>query len=126
MNLIKLVSFSAGLIFASTSMAQQYQFVAMDNSLETKLCVKAGNDDAKGVKRVIRQLGVKERRQHINNIACNDMSAAKFAFKYQATNTFEYLNRLSYGVNKVNPSVTIKDVANKTAKPKVIYVSTAN
>ena len=62
-----------------------------------------------------------------NTFRCNDVSPAKFAFKYGANDTFEYLNRYSHYRNKVMPNVTISDVAqhkaDSNAEPIVIYVA---
>ncbi len=100
------LSFIAALSVSATSFAQQYQFIAMDNSRETQLCVNVGNNNVPDVKKVLRSLGYNQ-RLNINTIACNDLSLARFAFKYDASDTFKYVNRYSYGHNRVKTIVTI-------------------
>lgn len=112
--------------YAPASFAQQYKFVATDNSNETRFCVKAGNNDVKGVKSLLRKMGIHDRKVNINTIRCNDVSPAKFAYTYHADSSFNFLNKYSIGRNKVNPSVTIRDVAKADQTPQIIYVSAAN
>lgn len=127
MNYFKAVGAILAIAFAGLSNAQHYQFVGTDQSMETKLCVNAGNNDAKELRATLRKMGVRVKRKSINNVLCNDVSPAKFAFKYGALETFEYLNKRSYGKAKVKPSVTISDVVKaKSAKPVMVYVTSAN
>ena len=127
MKLLLSSALLATLFISSTSNAQQYQFIATDNSLLTKFCVHSGANDAKKLKATLRRLGVHERKANINTIRCNDESPAQFAYKYGAIDTFNFLNQYSFGKNKVRPSVTISDVAKLTPignqKPVVIEVS---
>ena len=112
--------------YAPASFAQQYKFVATDSSQETSFCVRAGNNNITGVRNSLRKMGILDRRTHINTIRCNDLSPAKFAYKYKADKAFNFLNKYSVGDNKVNASVTIRDVAKADQEPKIIYVSAAN
>lgn len=112
--------------YAPASFAQQYKFVGTDSSPETRLCVNAGNNDIHGLKSTLRKMGINNRRSNINMIRCNDLAPSKFAYKYQAGNTFKFLNKYSVGKNRVNASVTISDVAKTDKEPKIIYVSAAN
>ena len=130
MNRKRLISAAAslatGVLFTTTSYAQQYHFVATDKQIETQFCVNAGNNDAQAMKRSLRVMGIHQRKMHINNIRCNDLSPAKFTHKYGAANTFRYLNQLSLGRNKVKASVTIRDVAKTNTPPITIHVTSAN
>ena len=127
MKKFKLIGIVLGLTFAGASNAQSYEFVATDNKVETKFCVHAGNNDASKVKSLLRQMDIRKRKENINAIQCNDMSVAKFAYKYGAADTFSYLNTLSFGSNKVRTSVSIRDVArlneDSNIKPIVVEVS---
>lgn len=121
-------SITAICLFATTGVfAQQYQFVATDNSIETKLCIKVGENDKQGVRSIVRRMNEGKVRKVANAFQCNGMSLAKFAYKYEAPITFDYLNRVSLKKNRVNPTVTIQDVAkwNKdtTKAPIIIHVS---
>lgn len=119
-----------GIFTASNAVAQDYIFKGTDNTIETKLCVTAGQNNSGKLKSAIRKTNVRSSYRVVNNIECNGMSLAKFAYTYNAMDTFEYLNQRSFLQNKVNTSVTIQDVAsnkvngeNKSTAPKVIYVS---
>jgi hypothetical protein len=123
---IGLLSFSAN--------ATQYKFIATDKSVETKICVLAGSNDKFGLKRVFRQnrrgsVAI-DSRFYANHITCNDMVMAHFAYKYDALDTFAYLNGLTNREDKIpNTNVEIKDivaVSNLTnEKTKIIYVGSA-
>tara|TARA_Y100000034_G_C6877527_1_gene401564 strand:+ start:798 stop:1268 length:471 start_codon:yes stop_codon:yes gene_type:complete len=127
MKKLKLIGLILGLSFAGASSAQSYEFVAADNKVETQFCVHAGNNNASKMKSLLRQMDIRKRKANINAIQCNDISAAKFAYKYGAADTFNYLNTLSFGRNKVRTSVSIRDVAklnkDKDLKPIVVEVS---
>ena len=128
MNYFKLAGVIAALSVSSQIKAQDYQFVAADNSPETKLCVSAVNNDLDSVKGRLFRMGMGEAvRRNINRITCNDMSVAKFAHKYRAEDTFVYLNNRSALGNRAKPSVTINDIASteSTDKPIIVYVSSA-
>jgi hypothetical protein len=114
-----------GCTFASY--AQEYRFVAKDSSLASQLCVQAANNEKIGVKHVMRMLyGDSSSALAVNTVRCNDLSLAMFSFKYGATDTFKYLNRMSYNENKVIPSTHIKDIVlqpnDETKAPVTVYV----
>ena len=120
-----------GLLSLNVS-ATQYKFIAADNRIETKICVYAGSNNKLGLKRALKQstwnYGVVNRRFSVNNITCNDMVMAHFAHKYNAVDTFSYLNRLTNKKDKIiTTSVDIKDIAavwdQKDEETKIIYVS---
>ncbi|MFD2165401.1 DUF3718 domain-containing protein [Thalassotalea euphylliae] len=124
MKIAVLIAVGLTCVYSTNALASQYKFVAMDSSHETKLCIHAGANQAKKMKVTLRRMGIHERKANINSIRCNDVSPAKFAHEFGANETFNYLNKLSFGKNKVKSSVTIKDVAQNQPKPaKVVYVS---
>lgn len=126
MNYFKLAGVIAALSLSAQVTAQDYQFVAADNTPETKLCVSAVNNDLDTMKGRLFRMGMGDAvRKNINRITCNDMSVAKFAHKYQAQDTFVYLNNRSAYSNKAKPSVTINDLAHTetSGQPVVVYVS---
>lgn len=133
MKNFKLISFCCGLsLFATTGIAHagQFKFQATDNSVATKMCIFAVENNRAKLKATIRKMGADKRKYAVNEIRCNNLSPAKFAFKYHAFDTLEFLNRHSYRANKVEHSITIHDVAklsNSDAtpeKPITIQVST--
>ncbi|KFZ37076.1 hypothetical protein HR45_12625 [Shewanella mangrovi] len=128
MTCFKIAGLALALSFSSLANANTYQFVGTDNTPETKFCVSVGNNDIGQMKSKLLMMGkgLSDVRRNINTINCNDLSAAKFAFKYQAHDTFKYLNERSMGKNRVRPTVTIRDIAKvdkATDTPIVVYVS---
>lgn len=118
------ITVAAALITTNVA-AAKYQFVAMDNTLETQLCVYAGANKKSAFKSTLRKLHYGTKYRVVNNLHCNDVSLAKFAYQYGAEDTFNYINRYTYPSKKVNPKVIIRDIA-KLDKPIVIQVSTGN
>ncbi|PKI17207.1 DUF3718 domain-containing protein [Colwellia sp. 12G3] len=120
-----LLSFSAN--------ATKYKFIAEDRSIETKICVFAGSNNKLGLKHALRQStgsAITNNRFSVNNITCNDMVMAHFAHKYDAFDTYSYLNRLTNSKNKIpTTSIEIKDVSAvfnlKNEETKIIYVGSA-
>lgn len=126
MNYLKI----AGVMFAasltSQVSAETYQFVAENNSAETKLCVSIANNDLDTMRYKLFMMGQGEQvRRNINTLKCNDLSLAKFAYKYNAATTFTYLNERSAPVNRATTKVTINDISktDKADKPILVYVS---
>jgi hypothetical protein len=112
---------------ALPSQATNYQFVALDSSTETKLCVAAGSNDLKMIRKHLRQSSESIRRVS-NNVLCNNMAIAHFAYKYDADKTFKVLNRASSrSIQQQIPHVTIRDLTAAVRdddKPVIIYVGT--
>jgi hypothetical protein len=85
--------------FAATGAhATEYTFVAEDHSPATRFCVAAGEDDIQGLRSAIRKLRQSPHVQYktiVNSIRCNGQVAAQFANVFGATDTFEYLYRLT-------------------------------
>lgn len=115
---------------ASTQVhATEYRFVAEDRSPATRFCVAAGEDDMDGLRRQIRKLRQSPHHQYktvVNSIRCNGQVAAQFANVYGATETFEFLYRLTVRKNRNKVGHTsVEDVALKQSDgnaPDVIIV----
>jgi hypothetical protein len=126
-----------GLIFVSVALsfvaanvnAQQYKFVAADDSIATEICVLAGSNEKAKLRNRIAKLG-SSKFKTINSFRCNDMSMSNFANQYDATDSLKYINRYSHKTNIAQPSVTIKDLAmtpaDNSLEPITIYVTTAH
>ena len=115
--------------------ATKYEFIAKDSSVETKICVLAGSNNKSELRQLIRKN--KNESSHFssraiaNNVTCNDMVMAHFAHKYDALDTFKYLNNFTKGENKIpTTSIEIQDITavsnNKNEETKIIYVSSSN
>ena len=114
--------------------ATKYEFIATDSSIETKMCVVAGSNNKDGLKNALRlnmgSSAINSKRFAVNYITCNDMVMAHFAHKYNALDTFLYLNHFTSKKDKIpTTSVEIKDIAavlnHKNEDTKIIYVSSA-
>lgn len=119
------------IIFASTlalssvsvnSQAQEYKFVATDNSMSTKMCIDAATNNKRALKHKMSQAG----KQHSINyrtftriVKCNDQHIALFALTYGADNTFNFLN--SHSKDKIDVNVGITDIT-KVDKQQPIKV----
>ncbi|QUN04442.1 DUF3718 domain-containing protein [Shewanella yunxiaonensis] len=127
MNSFKIAGLILAVTFTSAISAKTYQFIGTDNTPETQFCVSVGNNDLGEMKSKLMRLGLSDFRRNINSLTCNDLSAAKFADKYQAYNTFRYLNMRSSGKNRVKPTVTIRDISRaentNDTSIEVVYVS---
>jgi len=110
--------------FSAPSQAGNVHFVATDSRVETQVCLHTAANNVKALKTAIKKQNDVTSSHLINNLQCNDMSLVKFAYKYQADATFNYLNRRMDRSNKLTPTVSIKDVyANNQAPAKTIYVT---
>ncbi|MBA6231599.1 MULTISPECIES: DUF3718 domain-containing protein [unclassified Colwellia] len=121
-------------LLAFNSNATKYEFIATDSSIETKMCVFAGNNNKDGLKKALRlrmmSSAINSKRFTINSTTCNDMAMAHFAYKYDALDTFSYLNHFTSKKDKIpTTSVEIKDIAavfnRKNEDTKIIYVGLA-
>ncbi len=126
MKYLKLAGAALALSFTSQISAQDYQFTAIDKSLETQFCVSIGNNNVEGMKGKLFRMGLGDAlRRNINTLTCNGLPLAQFAHKYQAEDTFKYLNTRSSPANRVKSTVTINDLSmtDGNAEPKMIYVT---
>ncbi|AOW75907.1 hypothetical protein A3Q34_02970 [Colwellia sp. PAMC 20917] len=128
-------------LLAFNSNATKYEFIATDSNIETKMCVFAGNNDKDGLKKALRlrimgssinskRFTVNSKRFTVNSVTCNNMVMAHFAHKYDAFDTFSYLNHFTSKKDKIpTTSVEIKDIAaifnHKNEETKIIYVGSA-
>ena len=100
---------------AAQVQATEYEFVAEDHSPATRFCVAAGEDDIQGLRSAIRKMRQSPHHQYktiVNSIRCNGQVAAQFANVYGATETFEYLYRLTAKENREQVGRTsVEDVA---------------
>ncbi|MDC8829637.1 DUF3718 domain-containing protein [Alteromonas gilva] len=126
MKYLKLAGAALALSFTSQISAQDFQFTAIDKSLETQFCVSIGNNNVESMKGQLFRMGLGDAlRRNINTLTCNGLPLAQFAFKYQAEDTFRYLNTRSSPANRVKSTVTINDLAmtNNNAETTVVRVS---
>ncbi|MFT6910417.1 MAG: hypothetical protein ACJAS1_007146 [Oleiphilaceae bacterium] len=124
MKMLNLISAVVVLGFTvSSNAAANYQFVGADNSIDTKICLAAVTNDMHKLRHNIMRSGAGNRGVHTGarkvarTLMCNDQIVANFAYKYEASETFEYLDR--YTPKKYQdqrPEVTIKDIVARHGK----------
>ncbi|WNC70260.1 DUF3718 domain-containing protein [Thalassotalea nanhaiensis] len=107
----KLLLIAAAIFMMNSAYAVQYKFVAKDNSVYTKMCVLAGNNEQEALKKIL-----KRQRERVKTLAnttrCNDMYIANFAKTYHADLTFEYLKKYTRSdILDKAPKVSIQDIA---------------
>lgn len=128
MKHLKLFTLVPILLFYSISTyATEYEFVAMDGSKETKMCVAAVTNDMKKLRRLIsHNYGIRDvGRTVAKTVFCNDVIIANFAYEYQANDTVDYLDRYTpRKYKRMRTSITIKDITAKVnEKPTVIMIA---
>ncbi|QYJ91777.1 MULTISPECIES: DUF3718 domain-containing protein [Shewanella] len=109
----------------STNTNANYRFVAQDSSAETKICIAAGSDNSSALKRKLVNYD-HNMRFGVNSISCNGVSLAQFAHQYQASQSFQFLERHSSIANRVKTKVSITDLASNRSgggEPIVVMVS---
>jgi hypothetical protein len=101
---------------SSLMAAETNKFIAGDNSIGTKLCIHAAENNLKAYKRTIKILVTNSssatNRKVSNAITCNNMSIVSFARKFGADLTTKHMHR--YLINKKG-TVVIKDLALKNS-----------
>lgn len=126
MKPIKLLLVTAAIFLINNAYAIQYKFIAQDNSKDTKLCVLAGNNDIKPLKKALKYHKTwssyrESKKGLVNRVFCNNLHIANFAKKYDANETFDYLKKYTrkHNLDKV-PTVTIKDTVARTSENKSV------
>ena len=126
LSIVAIVAISA--VSFNAAAAKKYVFVSMDNSLETKTCLAAGNDEKGKLKQHIKHFPNQSNmiisvRQIANSLYCNNMLVANFAKKYNAHNTYAYLNRFTSLKNRIQTHTVIEDItANNYLPDETVYV----
>jgi hypothetical protein len=118
MKMLNLISAVVVLAFTgSSNAAVNYQFVAADNSIDTKICLAAVTNDMNKLRLNIMRSSASARGVHsgartvARTLMCNDQIVANFAYQYHASKTFEYLDLYTPKKYKgKRPDVTIQDI----------------
>jgi len=124
MKPIKLLLVTAAILIINSAYAVQYKFIAIDNSKETKMCVLAGNNEKKALKKAFKHHSAwstyrDSGKSLANSVLCNDLHMANFAKKYNAMTTFDYLKKYTHKHNLDKaPTVTIKDIVARETENK--------
>lgn len=124
----EVISIVSGIVLAlgtATSQAAEYEFIAADNSVETKTCVYAAADDLQGLKKQVRRSYDNNVRYMSQLLRCNDQDINTFAHTYGAEGTAGYLNNKVSGKYRIDKSVEIIDIskAESTTQGKItVYV----
>jgi len=129
MNILKLMTFIVLAFLAFNAYSTKYKFVASDNSFATKVCVLAGSDNQPKLRRA-KQYSSDNGRLIANSVTCNGLTIASFAKKYNAMNTFNYLNKRTKSSLRIyDTKVEIQDITtaanNSSDDVQIIYVRSA-
>jgi hypothetical protein len=124
MKMLNLISAVVVLGFTvSSNAAANYQFVGADNTIGTKICLAAVTNDMNELRLNIMRSSAGTRGVHTGarkvarTLMCNDQIVANFAYQYEASETFEYLDRYTPKKYKnKRPEVTIKDIVAKNGQ----------
>jgi len=95
MNNVKTLLLAACVTTALPLSAAQYVFVAGNDSMETKLCIAAAENNLKKYKKTARAFSLNKSVHQVvaNKLSCNDQNLASFAWKYGAADTAGFIGR---------------------------------
>ncbi|WP_373318489.1 DUF3718 domain-containing protein [Alteromonas salexigens] len=128
----------AACVTSLSAVADRYEFIAGDASVETQVCIAAVTDDKLALRKSVKQLPAARsvhRTEHFrmksvaNSLKCNGDYIANFASKYNASETYQYLNRYTRPSNRLTPTTTIRDITAKVDNgddEKVIQILVAS
>lgn len=113
MKIVKISVLFLALSAVASASAMDGQYEAADNSYETKLCMTIATKSLSQVKRVITQANTSklpsvDYKQVTQNIHCNGLHVADFAYQVGKINVANKLNKYR------NTHVSIEDIAKKT------------
>ena len=123
MKILNLTSVILTLLLSFNAYTANYKFVEADSNFEEKICMLAASNNKLGLENALQRytwgnMTVTERFA-INNITCNGMVMAHFAHKYDAQNTFEYLNSLTDRKNKITTTNAQASMNTKNGNTKL-------
>ena len=132
MKILNLIS-SAIVVFGftmSANAAANYQFVGVDNSIGTSMCLAAVTNDKRALRRKILRSGSNilstntKVRMVARTLRCNDLIIANFALKYSALVTFAYLDRFTREEDKIGRTkVIIQDISATQGKTTIVLIA---
>lgn len=98
MKTAKLLLLSAVATTSFAASGTPYTFVAGDNSVETKICIAAVQNDVDNYKNTVKLIPVTRQRVNIheivaNKLSCNDQDIFRFAQQFSANNTTAYISQ---------------------------------
>lgn len=123
-------------LFSSKANAANITFEAGDNTTATKLCVAAVSNDLPNTKLYISRLALlagvnagmyAKTKFATDDILCNDTNLVQFTAQYNATDTFEFINKRAEKKYRLSTDeVKVIDLARKNAPvsaPKIIVIT---
>jgi len=127
MKSLKTLLFAVVAIVALPVSAAQYVFVPGNDSLETKICIAAAENNLMRYKHKVRLLSTKKTptyRVVANTLRCNDTSLAKFALKYDADKTAAFIGRyVDHEVIIRREISAASESSESVADDEIIYVT---
>ncbi|TLU66817.1 DUF3718 domain-containing protein [Thalassotalea litorea] len=102
---------TALIVASASSQAVEHEFIAADNSNETKTCISAASDDLSSLKKYVRRSFDNNVRLMSHALKCNDQDINTFAHTFGAQDTSEYLNGKVSSKYRIDDSVQIIDTS---------------
>jgi hypothetical protein len=116
-------------LFSFNAHSTNYKFIQADSNFEEKICMLAASNNRLGLENALDLYTWGNRivteRFAVNNIICNGMVMAHFAHKYDASNTFAYLNNLTDRKNKMTSTNPEAITNHSNEETKIITVSSS-
>ncbi|WP_408641215.1 DUF3718 domain-containing protein [Salinimonas marina] len=106
--------------------------------METQICIAAVTDEKLALRKSVKRLPIASsmsRTEHFrmkivaNSLKCNGDYVANFASKYDASDTYQYLNRYSHSSKRLTPITSIRDITARVENEdddKVIQILVAS
>lgn len=103
---------------SNSAYAAEYEFAAVDNTIETKICIAAVTDNTEVMISNLKKLSQRGTalafRSFVNGFSCNKQYIGNFAKTYHAENSFAYLDKYTNKWNKKRQgSITVTDIASQ-------------
>ena len=126
MKIFSLISVILVLVCSMGINATNYKFVGVDTSKDTKMCLAVATNNKRALQSLM--LRTSERVGSVaRNLKCNNQVIANFAFKYNASETFEYLNRFTpKKYQELRSKVTIQDLAAQDNDKTIVVLIASN
>lgn len=103
---------------SSITYAAEFEFVAVDSSIETETCIAAVTDNTEvmisNLKKLSRRGTALSFRSFVNSFSCNQQYIGNFVKTYQAINSSAYLDKYTNEWSKKrHSSITVTDIASE-------------
>ena len=106
--------------------AANYVFVAESDTLETRLCIAAAENNLKKYKNTAKLLSRSSiiHKTLAQDLTCNDQGVANFAYQYDANKTLKFIDRFAEHDIEIRREISQLKEANKESEngEQIVYV----